>query len=184
MLCVKCKKNEATIRVIKMVNGEKSEMWLCEGCAKKMSEQISEIPLDIAINGGKNAKIESILGGFFEALNKTRSNDSEKKIDVICKSCGLRYSQFKGQGQLGCSKCYSSFEDSLKLMIKRLHGDTEHIGKIPKNVENDVIQAKRLRKLKDGLKKAIEEEEYEKAILLRDEIKNIKDKTQEVNHNE
>ena len=31
MICEKCKKNEAKIHLIKLINGERTETWLCEG---------------------------------------------------------------------------------------------------------------------------------------------------------
>ena len=37
MLCEKCKKNEAKINLVKVVNGEKQQIWLCEECAKNIS---------------------------------------------------------------------------------------------------------------------------------------------------
>lgn len=36
MLCEKCKKNEVKINLVKIVNGEKYEIWLCEDCVKNI----------------------------------------------------------------------------------------------------------------------------------------------------
>nr|WP_243240466.1 UvrB/UvrC motif-containing protein [Clostridium cibarium] len=108
---------------------------------------------------------QNILSGFFETLDKT------KKIEIVCKNCGLTYSQFKKSGQLGCSKCYESFNDLLSPRIKRIQGDLEHVGKIPVREGNEVIQRKRIKKLKEDLQKAVIKEEYERAAVLRDEIK-------------
>ena len=162
MLCEKCKKKEATIHLIKLVGGEKSEVWLCEECAKDMSEMPIIPNLD-----GKEVSLQHILGGFFEALNRNK----EKKVEVVCKKCGLTYSQFKKSGQLGCNECYDSFTESLKPLIKRMQGDLEHIGKIPKKTGNKFIELKRINRLKQELQRCIECEDYEKAAVIRDEIK-------------
>lgn len=165
MLCEKCNKNEAKIHLIKLVNAEKSEIWLCENCAKDMSD----IPLVASLGNMDKLSFQNILGGLFDSVDKNK----EKKIEIICKNCGLTYSQFKASGQLGCSCCYESFIDSLKPMIKRVHGDVEHIGKIPQRVGAELIEKKKLTKLKLELQKAILEEEYERAAVIRDKIKEI-----------
>ena len=161
MLCERCKKNEATIHVIKIVNGKKSEAMLCENCAK----QLSQIPLNIPSSKKSNLSFDDILGGFFDVLDKNN------KVEIVCKNCGLTYSEFKKTGNLGCSECYESFKDMLNPRIKRIQGDTEHIGKIPVREESQVIKIKRIKRLKEELQKAVIKEEYEKAAVIRDEIK-------------
>lgn len=163
MLCERCNKEEAKIHLIKLINGQKTETWLCEKCAK----ELSDIPLKASVSDGNGLPFQNILSGFFETLDK------KKKIEIVCKNCGLTYSQFKKTGQLGCSKCYESFEDFLRPRIKRIQGDLEHIGKIPIREGNEVIQRKRIKKLKDELQKAVLKEEYERAATLRDEIKSL-----------
>ncbi len=98
MLCEKCNKRVATIHLIKLINGEKSEVRLCESCAK----EISDISLVGSLGSIDEISIPNILGGFFESIDKNKPN----KIEVICKKCGLTYSQFKASGQLGCDECY------------------------------------------------------------------------------
>lgn len=164
MLCERCKKNEAKVHIIKIINGEKSETLLCEKCAK----ELTEIPFDNKFIPDNKMTFQNILSGFFETLDKGNKN---QKIEVVCKSCGLTYSEFKKNGKLGCSNCYKSFQDLLKSRIKRIQGDTEHIGKIPKRESNEVIQRKRINKLKEELQQAIINEEYEEAAVIRDKIK-------------
>ena len=168
MVCEKCKKNEAKIHLIKIINGEKTEVKLCESCAK----EITDIPIELSVNLKNQSQFQNLLGGFFEAIYKNKG----QKIDIVCKNCGLTYSKFKNGGILGCPDCYDSFSDSLKPIIRRLHGDIEHIGKIPKHVEDGFIEKKRINKLREELQKAIVEEEYEKAACFRDKIKELQDK--------
>ena len=168
MLCEKCNIKEATIHLIKLINGEKNEVWLCEDCAR----EVAEIPLmttNIQVN---EVSLQKILGGFFEAVSNNK-NSKAQKIQVVCKRCGLTYSQFKKSGQLGCSECYDSFADSLDIFIKRMQGNNEHIGKIPKITKSLYIEKKRINQLKREIQKCIDAEEYEKAAVLRDEINMI-----------
>ncbi|MGG7179003.1 UvrB/UvrC motif-containing protein [Clostridium paraputrificum] len=178
MLCEKCNKKVATIHIIKFINSEKSKLWLCDDCAK----EISDVPLLSSLGKSENLSLQNILGGLFESLEK--SGNKSSKIEVVCKKCGLTYSQYKKSGQLGCSECYDSFSDSLKPVIKRLQGDLEHIGKIPRKTGNKFIEKKRINKLRQDLQKAIITEEYEKAAIIRDEIKLLEGAKEEVNRNE
>lgn len=161
MLCEKCNKNEAKIHLIKLVNGEKTETWICEKCAK----ELTDLPANISLPKEASETFQNILSGFFDILDK------KEKIEVVCKNCGLTFSQFKKSGQLGCSKCYESFNEQLKPRIKRIQGDIEHIGKIPVKNGNEVVQRKKISNLKKELNDAIIQEEYERAAEIRDEIK-------------
>lgn len=176
MLCEKCNKREAKIHFIKLINGEKSEVWLCENCAK----EISDNPLLESLGNIDGISIQNILGGFFESIDKKKKN----KIEVICKKCGLTYSQFKASGQLGCDECYDSFISYLKPMFKRIQGDIEHIGKVPKRAGVQLVEKKKYLNLKKALQKAILEEEYEKAAILRDKIKELEASRVEVGNDE
>lgn len=176
MLCEKCNKREAKVHFIKLINGKKSEIWLCENCAK----EISDVHLLESLGDIDGTSVQNVLGSFFESIDKKK----EDKIEVICKKCGLTYSQFKASGQLGCDECYDSFISYLKPIFKRIQGDTEHIGKIPKRAGVKFIEKKNYINLKKELQKAILEEEYEKAAILRDKIKEIEASRLEVNHDE
>lgn len=176
MLCEKCNKRVATIHLIKLINGEKSEVRLCESCAK----EISDISLVGSLGSIDEISIPNILGGFFESIDKNKQN----KIEVICKKCGLTYSQFKASGQLGCAECYQSFSSYLRPMFKRIQGDLEHIGKVPKRSGIKLVEKKKYVNLKKELQKAILEEEYERAAVLRDKIKDIENSRTEVGKDE
>ena len=170
MLCEKCNKRVATIHLIKLINGEKSEVRLCESCAK----EISDIPLVGSLGNIDGNSIPNILSGFFESIDKNKQN----KIEVICKKCGLTYSQ------LGCDECYESFSSYLGPMFKRIQGDLEHIGKVPKRSGVKLVEKKKYVNLKKELQKAILEEEYERAAVLRDKIKDIENSRTEVGKDE
>ena len=48
-----------------------------------------------------------------------------------CSNCGLAFSEFTRTGFLGCGECYKQFNDELRPIYKRIHGDYEHKGKVP-----------------------------------------------------
>ena len=84
MLCEKCNKRVATIHLIKLINGEKSEVRLCESCAK----EISDIPLVGSLGNIDGNSIPNILSGFFESIDKNKQN---KNTLLVLKSCFKSY---------------------------------------------------------------------------------------------
>lgn len=173
MLCEKCNKNEATVHMVKIVNGAKSEIRLCEKCAS----DISDIPVNSSFEDFDGFPLQSILGGLVDYFNKSTSD--KKEGEVVCKSCGMNYREFKKTGLLGCSNCYESFSKTLTSVIKRVQGDVEHLGKIPENEGRVLAEKKKIIKLKEELQRAILAEEYEKAAEIRDNIKALQEKLEE-----
>lgn len=169
MLCEKCNKNEARVHVVKVVNGKKSDIWLCEKCAKKISEG-SMIPF---IFEGDNEQAGEKL---FNLLNEVKKKKSEipSKIDIICKSCGLTFSKFRETQELGCTECYESFSEELKPFIEEKQGSSAHVGKIPKREEKNILRKSEIEELEKLLKNAIDNENYELAAVLRDKLKSIR----------
>jgi protein arginine kinase activator len=103
----------------------------------------------------------------------TPMHDISKASELTCKNCGATYSEFKKYGLLGCSECYESFSPTINPVIKRVQGNVEHTGKIPKKMGKEIMEKRRLSKLKEDLQKAIANEEYEKAAEIRDAIKSL-----------
>ena len=71
---------------------------------------------------------------------------------------------------MGCPDCYSTFADILNPYVEKIHGATQHIGAAPaaEQPKTDPIEA-----LRAQLKTAVENEEYEQAARLRDEIRRM-----------
>lgn len=164
MLCEKCKKNEAKINLVKMVNGEKYEIWLCENCARN----ISDIPFLNSISKETELQFQGILTGLLSNIGMPAT---EKEL--VCNNCGLTYEDFKKNGKLGCSDCYRVFSKVLQPIIKSIHNGTKHIGKMPKSNGKELAQRRTLKSLKEQLQKLIVSEEYERAAIVRDKIKEL-----------
>mgnify|MGYP000971956790 CR=1 FL=1 len=91
----------------------------------------------------------------------------------VCPSCGITFKEFRAQGRLGCPHDYIAFEDELLPLLENIHGETEHCGKIPKRAPDSSQQQFRLIKLRSELRSAVDEERYEDAARIRDEIKHV-----------
>lgn len=174
--CERCNKYKANVHIVKMFEGIKKELNICEKCAK----ELGEFNLNSIVNV-ENAFSLNILGGLIEYFNNNQQSSIIKINDSKCPKCGTTYAEFKNSGFLGCDECYNQFIKILAIFIKRVQNSSEHVGKIPSRCGSDVIMKKELIMLRDKLQKAILAEEYEKAAEIRDNIKNIQNKIGEEN---
>ena len=170
MMCQNCNKKPATVHWTKIVNNKKTEVHLCEVCAKE-SDQIE---LDIE----QNFPLQSFLTGLmnYDKANKNADHGNFTLPDQAkcqCGTCGLTYQQFGKMGRFGCSECYERFGDQLKPMLKRIHGSTEHSGKVPKRSGGTLRVKRKIAELKEKLQRCIHREEFERAAEIRDEIKQL-----------
>lgn len=158
MLCDHCENQEAVLHLTQIVDNEMSTFHLCEDCAAEQGlepgMQSSDVPLtDFIAQMGKSLPEESVEDA------------------GACSYCGLTPEGFKKTGRLGCSHCYVTFEPHLRNLIRRIHGGTQHVGKVylppdPSRAERE----KRLEGLRRKLDKAVEVEDFERAAQIRDQI--------------
>lgn len=169
MICQNCNQKEANVHITKVINGIKTEMHLCEECAK----QKNEFSTGSYFGFGMPLSFQNILDGFVEAMDGT---PKYIKKEETCPICGMTFENFRETGRLGCANCYKAFEDQMIPLIRRIHGNIEHNGKIPKRAGGMLKVKKDIEKMKDELKNAVNHEEYERAAKLRDEIKKLESK--------
>ncbi len=170
--CERCNKYKANVHIVKVFDGIKKELNICEKCARELGEfnlnSIANVENTFSLN---------ILGGLLEYFNNNGPQSSVIKInDSECPKCKTTYAEFKNSGFLGCDKCYDQFMKILDIFIKRVQNSSQHVGKIPFRCGEDMIARREMSSLKEELQKAINSEEYEKAAEIRDKIKNLKDK--------
>jgi len=156
VLCQLCKKRKATVHYTRIVNQQKVEMYVCEQCARENG--------DLKINIHK--LFSAIMG-----IDEPEGIEEAPFTTVKCGFCGMTIEEFNKTGLLGCARCYDVFNESIMTMLKRIHGNVKHHGKIPRKVSGRIRDAYNLRSLKEELQKCIEREEYEKAAQIRDKIK-------------
>ena len=93
----------------------------------------------------------------------------------VCPVCGMKWSDFKTAGVMGCGHDYEHFAGKLLPLVKRAQeGATEHVGKVPvkrKSASAD-RQVATLR-LRRELQKAVDAENYEQAAQLRDKLRTL-----------
>lgn len=159
MKCEKCHINEATVFITQSMNGEVVEMNLCETCAEAYEQPMVDEALSF----------QQFLSGFVET-NKNATDTST----LACPGCGMSLQDFKRHSKVGCVQCYSTFKDHLYPVVKRLHGTVHHTGKIPGRIGQEVQFKKKLEQYESQLKISLMKEDYEKAAIYRDKIRDIK----------
>jgi protein arginine kinase activator len=160
MLCDHCGENEAIIHLTQIVNNQMSTFHLCESCA-------AEKGLEPGVNAGNFP-----LTDFLAQMGK--SGTAEAAPAGPCPYCGLKLEDFKKTGRLGCSHCYVAFEPHLRGLLRRLHGGTQHLGKVYLPPDPTRAQQQdRLAGLKRKLDKAVSNEDFERAAKLRDMIREL-----------
>ena len=61
-------------------------------------------------------------------------------------------------------------------LVERIHGGTQHRGKVPNRATERIAKQKELMELKEELKRAVAEEAYERAARLRDTVHKLESK--------
>ncbi|MGM7703629.1 UvrB/UvrC motif-containing protein [Pseudalkalibacillus sp. Hm43] len=167
MYCQECQQRPATLHFTKIINGEKNEFHICEQCAKEKGDFIP---------GSNSFSIHNLLSGllnFEQPLNETNAAPRSKQV-TQCSKCGMTYPEFAKIGRFGCTECYKTFASKLDPVFKRIHGgNTDHSGKIPKRLGNDLLERKKIDQLRQKLQQLINEEEFEEAAHVRDQIRSM-----------
>jgi protein arginine kinase activator len=170
MQCQECGKKAATLHFTKIINGEKSEVHFCDGCAREKGEMIP---------GSANGfSIHNLISGLldFDPQSQSAMNSTSKPA-LHCEECGLSYAQFSKVGRFGCSTCYTSFAEKLDPLLRRVHGNTVHVGKVPRRSGSDIHAKREIDRLKKEMKACIEQEEFETAASIRDQIRQLEGKS-------
>lgn len=173
MVCDVCKTNQATVHLTEIIDEEMTELHLCEDCARKKSASMEQ-----------SFGLSDLLAGLAD-FGAQLGEEADSK--TACANCGLTYEDFKRIGRLGCSECYQAFRKSLSGLLKRIQGSGQHLGKVPKrqvavsgsppslpHVTKEKEKPKsELQDLRDKLRSAVQEEDFEEAARLRDKIRDM-----------
>ena len=169
MLCEKCQAKQATVHMVKIVNGEKTEQHLCEDCAAKSGDFLNSPEIN--------------LQKLFPYFAWHPSSPPSKVNN--CPVCGWSLAELESTGKLGCSNCYEHFRQYVNPILQRIHTSNVHNGKkpltaaaaknngtpVPRGLTVAQLKAKELAELKANLTRCVMEEKFEAAAALRDRIK-------------
>jgi protein arginine kinase activator len=169
LLCEKCKQRPATVHFTQIINNEKLEQHLCEECSQEYSN------ISFNFTGDQGLSINKFLANLLNYDNNFTKVEQDYQSGR-CENCGVTYNQFTQGGKLGCSECYTVFRDRLESLLRRIHGNGLHKGKIPVRTGGNLKIKKEIENLKNELNMLVIREEFEKAAEVRDKIKALEKK--------
>lgn len=159
--CHRCAK-PACLHITEIHGGEVTVLHFCESCAHAYLSQAESKTTDPEEETAA-IKLADVTG----------DRNLEELDRVRCPSCGITFRQFRQAGRLGCPHDYVAFEKELLPLLENIHGDVQHRGKFPKRAPDASQRQYQLIKLRNEMRTAVEDEDYERAASLRDEIQHL-----------
>jgi protein arginine kinase activator len=174
LICDECQKRPVKVHITRIVNGQKTKLNLCEECAGKYQKFFT--PPNI----GQNFSITKFLAGLLDD-DLGGEVPFQPQTEISCPKCGLSYDDFSVHGRLGCGECYETFKTRIGPLLDKIHGNNKHVGKTPLHAlrgdigikdSQDPLETK-LNGLRSKLQELVEEERFEEAAAVRDEIREL-----------
>jgi len=138
---------------------------------------------DLCKNGEAVIQLTEIEGSGVRQLHLCEKCAAERGVETTisakgepthCAFCSATLADFRATGRLGCAHCYETFESSLRDLLRRVHGNSRHIGRrYVAPLPSELPHVSNATELRDRLKRAIEAEQFELAADLRDKLRGI-----------
>ncbi len=160
MKCEICGLRDAVIHIRQIQKELVHELHICEECAQEkglIREEDSELP------------IANLLSGLLEGKDVVGAGD----VKESCPKCGMKASEFRKQGKLGCPECFIAFEKDVRAIISQMASRPRHTGKPPLTLVVDPAATLKTEGIREELRGAVEREEYELAAQLRDRLREM-----------
>lgn len=161
MLCELCKERDVVITLTEIDGNGVRQVRLCEECAAQRGVQTSIAAAKPAIGSFLQSVQQSAAGG---------SSDAGR-----CSFCASTLRDFRQTGRLGCPYCYTAFEQSLRELLAKVHGQARHTGREYSGAPGatQLLRPVSVDRLRERLERAIRAEEFELAATLRDQIREL-----------
>lgn len=153
--------NAASVHLTQVVDNKMSDEYLCGDCAEEKG---------IGAVAAEGSQVANLMA----QLAKGDAEGEPGPAPEPCTFCGLTFDGFRETGRLGCPRCYTSFGSGMRRLLGRIHGSTRHAGKVYLPPDPHATQAdRRLDDLRRRLRRAVDSEDFERAAVLRDRIREI-----------
>ena len=163
MLCDDCRERKAEVHLTSIEADEMRSLDLCVSCAatRGLSSEPSET----------SPSEKPPLVDFLDQLGSSALETPVPATTEPCPFCSISASDFRRTGRVGCSQCYVHFETQLRGLLRRIHGSSQHAGKLYLSEASDVTdRLGQISSMRRRMKRAIETEDFETAAELRDRI--------------
>ncbi len=161
MQCEECHENEAEVLITEIdADGNLVEKHLCKTCA------------------GKKGYLHSKQKPLSELFTDILKEKGEGEEELCCSACGMSWADFRSTGRFGCENCYHEFGAKIEHLISRIQGTTHHTGRnapaAPR--QSPILRDMEVKRLRKELAKAIQQEQYEEAAKLRDDLRKYEER--------
>lgn len=164
MVCEQCQQREAEVVATQFNNGQQVMLHLCHQCAAKIQP--------FHVEPQESTPLHQLLSTWFGTPTWYKEEQKkERHKQKECQHCHTTFEHFLKEGKFGCAHCYETFREELPPLLKRLHGGTEHVGKMPGAASEKAALKKRIELIRQTMKTAVDEERFEDAAQLRDEAR-------------
>ncbi|HVB30296.1 MAG: UvrB/UvrC motif-containing protein [Gemmatimonadaceae bacterium] len=158
MLCDSCRDRDAVVHLTQIENNTVTQIHLCERCA-------AERGVETTIAEPKHP-----LGELLHSVQQQLVPAADREEQ--CAFCGSTMADFRATGRWGCPRCYVAFESSMRGLLRRVHGSSQHVGESHLVPQSEAVErVAKLGELRERLRRAIEAEQFELAADLRDRIR-------------
>lgn len=159
MKCDICGENDAVIFVQQVLGSKSVDLNLCTECARKRGIQATGGKIEFSVSG--------LLNGLFD------QKASKSAEAGPCPQCGTTLEELQKSGRLGCFRCANHYQREILILMRKYSAQNIHRGKYPKRLLSDSSIMADRELLKDMLKRAIADEDYESAADMRDRLKTL-----------
>lgn len=162
MLCENCRENDAVVNLTTIKDNVVTQQHLCEKCAAAKGVETS-------ISTPKHPLLGEILNEVHQKVSIGGVDDAR-----ACHFCGATTRDFRATGRLGCARCYTAFERHLRELLRKLHGNSKHIGRQYEPPAPELLErVGSVAQLRERLRRAIDSEQFELAAELRDRLRSV-----------
>lgn len=176
MKCQNCGRNNANVSYTRIINGDRTELHLCSECAKDMN-------IEVNFNFGFNDMFSRLFDDFsslrnFEIPQYSGFRALERGIDEIMNDNFFGRNTLFGNNDF-IDSSNTELDEALNNIQKKHRGlnkakDNNEENKKDKKVNKvEDKKQKEIAELKAKIQEYIKSEEYEKAAVLRDKIKEL-----------
>ena len=159
MICDDCKEREASVTLTRVDKGDVSLMHLCGQCAAERGYETTA-----------TSPLKNLIADYLPAVQQQAALAQAEAVQ--CSFCAMTLRDFRQTGRLGCANCYTTFEQSLRELLRRVHGNAKHVGRRYEPPPPHLMDGpSTLGELRERLRIAISSEQFELAAKLRDQLK-------------
>lgn len=105
-----------------------------------------------------------------EPRRRQKTDKGRPKSADSCQACGLSYEDYLSSGQLGCPNCYAAFRGAMQKLLPQGQGHYPGAAKAKARPKAGPLPLKS-ESLNEELQLAVGREDFERAALLRDILK-------------